>query len=717
MKKIIVSILACVTLLNAYAEEGMWLPIMLKQLEANMKSQGLKLSAEAIYDVNQNSLKDAVVLFGGGCTGEIISKQSLLLTNHHCGFSAIAALSTIENDYLKNGYWAYNTSQELPAPGVTATFIIRIEDVTSQIQPYLTEGMTEAERNSKIKSLVTEIEKKAIAGTHYEASVKPFYNGNDFILFVSETFKDLRLVGTPPNAIGNFGEETDNWVWPRHTGDFSLFRIYAGADNKPATYSKNNVPFVPRKHLQISTKGIAEGDFTMVYGFPGRTQQYLPSDGVQLIQEIQNPNRVAIRKERIAITEKYMEGNDTITLAYAPKIRSLANYYKKWSGEMLGLRKNNVVEKKRSQESNFQYWATMNPSGQPYTKLLSDFKAAYAQYKPLANGVDYTNEAVWGIEIMNYAKQYNRLVALSFIDTIPDSILTAEANKILKNSKPWFDNYRIAIDKEVFAALLKMYGDSVQAAYRPEYFNKMEKHYKGNYVQWSNDVFKKSFMTNYTSVEKMLSNYKRNNAKKVTNDLAFQLMQSINENYENVLSKKASAINQQIAVLQRKYMQAQRLQNSDKLLYPDCNSTLRVTYGKVKGYTPRNGVYYNYQTWLNGVIEKNITGNPDYVMPTKLRQLIESKDFGPYAVNGDVPVSFVATNHTTGGNSGSPVLNANGQLIGTNYDRVWEGTMSDVYYDANICRNITLDVRYTLFIIDKYAGATNIMNELDIVSQ
>jgi len=704
--------------LNVYAEEGMWLPIMLKQMEAQMQNRGLKISAEAIYDVNNTSLKDAVVLFGGGCTGEIISKQGLLLTNHHCGFGAIAGLSTIENDYLKNGYWAYNQTQELPAPGLTATFIIRIEDVTAQIAPYLTQGMTEAERNSKIKSLAAAIESKAIAGTHYEASVKPFYSGNDFILFVSETFKDLRLVGAPPNAIGNFGEETDNWIWPRHTGDFSLLRIYAGPDNKPAAYNKNNVPFVPRKHLQISTAGITENDFTMVYGFPGRTQQYLPSDGVELIQDIQDLNRVAIREMRINITEKYMAGNDTVTLYYAPKIRNLANYHKKWKGEMTGLRKNNVVQLKRKQESNFQYWTTMNTEGKPYTNILSDFKMAYAQYKPISNAVDYTNEAVMGIELMNYAKLYTKLVNLSSTDSVADSVLTAEAHKVLKNSEPWFKKYRTQIDEEIFAAMLKMYGDSVAQAYRPEYFDKtLYGKYAGNYNKWAADVFKKSFMTNYTSVEKMLAAYKRSNAKKISNDMAYQLMYAITTQYDQVISKKAVSINQQIAQIQRSYMQALRLFNKEKTLYPDCNSTLRVTYGQVKGYTPRNGIYYNYQTWLKGTIEKNETGNADYVMPVKLRQLIEQKDFGPYAVNGDVPVSFIATNHTTGGNSGSPVLNAYGQLIGTNYDRVWEGTMSDVYYDPSICRNITLDIRYTLFIIDKYAGAANIINELDIVKQ
>lgn len=699
---------------SAFAEEGMWLPIMLKQLEGDMQNKGLKLSVEDIYSINQGSLKDAVTLFNGGCTAELVSTKGLLLTNHHCGFSAISSLSTIENDYLKNGFWAYKMEDEKPAAGVVVTFIISIEDVTAKISPSLNDKMTASERAKVIKELSSKIESEAVAGTHYEAAVKPFFYGNDFYLFITETFKDIRLVGAPPSSIGNYGGETDNWMWPRHTGDFSMFRIYAGKDNKPAAYSKKNVPFVPRSHFTISTAGVKEGDFTMVYGFPGTTQEYLPSYAVDLIQNVQDPNRVAIRAERIEIIDQAMRSNDTIRLEYAAKTRRLANAYKKWDGEMTGLKKNDAVGKKQKQEVNFIYWTDMNAEGKKYQSVLNDFKSVYKQYTPLSNAVDYTNEAAFGIEILTYAKLYGKLVAMCAIDSMPDSLITKEADKLLKSSIGYFKNYRPAIDKKVFAALIKMYCDSVDASIKPEYVKDQQKKFNYDYNAYAADVFAKSFMTSYEGVEKVLTNFKRKSVKKINNDPAYALYYSIAKKYEVIAAEKIIPLNDSIARLQRNYMQAQRMFQKDKLFYPDANSTLRITYGKVKGYYPRDGVYYQPITTLNGLMEKNDPANDDFEVPAKLKTLYDNKDYGRYEVNGDVPVAFIATNHTTGGNSGSPVLNANGELIGTNYDRVWEGTMSDIMYDPNRCRNISLDVRYTLFIIDKFAGAKNLIDEMDI---
>jgi hypothetical protein len=715
MMKKYIALCALLTIsFSVLAEEGMWLPMLLKQLEGDMQKNGLKLSAEDIYSINKSSLKDAVVHFNGGCTGQLVSTKGLLITNHHCGFSAISFLSTIENDYLKNGFWAYKMEDEKPAAGLVVTFIINIEDVTAKIAPSLNDKMTTAERSKVIKELSSKLEREAVAGTHYEASVKPFFYGNDFYLFTTETFKDIRLVGTPPSSIGNFGGETDNWVWPRHNGDFSMFRIYAGKDNKPAAYSKDNVPYVPRSHFTISTAGVKEGAFTMVYGFPGTTQEYLPSYAVDLIQNVQDPNRVAIRGERVDIIDQAMRSNDTIRLEYAAKTQRLRNAYKKWDGEMAGLKKYDAVGKKQKQEADFIYWTSMNADGKKYQSVLNDFKSVYQQYKPLSNAVDYTNEAAFGIEILTYAKLYGKLSAMCAIDSMPDSLITKEADRLLKSSVGYFKNYRVSVDKKVFTALMKMYCDSVDGAFKPEYVKEQQKKFNNDYNAYADYVFSKSFMTNYQDVEKMLTNFKRKSAKKINSDPAYALYYAIAKNYDALAAEKIIPLNDSIARLQRNYMQAQRLFQKDKMFYPDANSTLRFTFGNVKGYYPRDGVYYKPITTLSGIMEKRDDTNDDFVVPAKLKTLFDNKDFGRYEVNGDVPVAFIATNHTTGGNSGSPVLNANGELIGTNFDRVWEGTMSDIMYDPSRCRNISLDVRYTLFIIDKFAGAKNLIDEMDI---
>jgi len=658
-------------------------------------------------------MKDAVVLFGGGCTGEIISDKGLLLTNHHCGYSAVQAQSSVDHDYLTDGYWAMTPEQELPCPNLTVTFIVRIEDVSDSINKNLTASMSEIERDSKIRDLCANLEAKAIAGTHYDAKIKPFFNGNQFFLFVTETFKDIRLVGAPPSSIGNFGADTDNWMWPRHTGDFSMFRIYAGADNKPSAYSKENVPYKPRYHFTISLKGVEKNDFTMVYGFPGRTTEYLSSYAVDLIQNISDPNRVAIRDTRLKIMDDGMHGNDTIRLQYAPKAKGLANAYKKWKGEMIGLKKNDAVGKKQKFENDFRQW-TSTADGKKYATMLDDLKNAYDQYRPLAKTVDFTNEAAYGVELINYAENFDKLVMLCKSDSTPDSTITAEAEKILKNSAGFFKNYRVAIDKKVFAALIKMYSDSVSQTYQPDYLEAEVLKYNGDINKYTDMVFEKSFMTSMEKTEKALKNFKRKSLKKITNDPAYALMDAISTSYDNVVVEKVSKINESITKLNRTYLQAQREFQKDKTFYPDANSTLRVAYGNVKGYYPRDGVYYQPQTTLGGAVEKYIPGDDEFNLPQKLRDLYAQKDFGRYGVNGDVPLAFIATNHTTGGNSGSPVLNANGEFIGTNFDRVWEGTVSDVMFDPNRCRNITLDVRYTLFIIDKYAGAKNLIDEMEI---
>ena len=716
MKKINILLFILIIGTKLKADEGMWLPILLQELNIeDMQSKGFKLTAEDIYSVNKSSMKDAVVLFGGGCTGVIVSDQGLLLTNHHCGFSSVNALSTVENNYLRDGFWAYNKKEEKPCPGLSVTFIIAMYDVTDNIMPYLSSTMTETERNAVIKSLSGKLQTEFTDGTHYGAQVKPFYYGTEFYLFVTETFTDIRLAGVPPGSVGNFGGETDNWVWPRHTGDFSMFRIYAGADNKPAAYSETNQPFKPRYYFPISVKGVKQNDFTMVYGFPGKTQEYLSSFAVDQLMHSTNPNRIACRDAKIAVIDKYMSGNDTLTLMYGPKVKSLANAYKKWKGEMIGLEENNAVGVKQAFENKFQQWANTH-EGKDYRNLLSELAEAYKSYQPYSELVDYTSEAFFAVEIINYSSNYNKLVALLRTDTATEQTLQTEADRLLKNSRGYFSKYSVTIDRELCATMFKIYSEKVSKDLQSDYFKQQVALYKNDFGAMSNALFKKSVFANQQRVEKMLTGFNTKKGKKLMNDPVYKLYEEVSRLYNDQIMTSVNPINEKINILMRSYMTAQRKMQPTKDFYPDANLSLRVAYGTVDGYKAKDAVYYTWQTTDKGIEQKYIPGDEDFDMPAPLMDLLNKNDFGKYAdANGNLPIAFTASNHTTGGNSGSPVINGNGELIGLNFDRVWEGTMSDVMYDINRCRNIALDIRYTLFIIDKYAGAKNIMNELWVV--
>ncbi|MFN0275390.1 MAG: S46 family peptidase, partial [Chitinophagales bacterium] len=698
----------------AFSQEGMWLPMLLQENEAQMQKQGFQLTAKDVYDVNNTSMKDAVVLFGGGCTGEVISNEGLVLTNHHCGFSAINAASTVEKNYLRDGFWSYNKNEEIPAPGLSVTFIIRMEDVTDKIVPMLGSITDEKERNAKIAELGKPLITEATVNTHYDATIRPFYYGNQYYLIVSETFNDIRLVGTPPESVGNFGGETDNWIWPRHTGDFSLFRIYANKENKPAAFSTENVPFKPRYFFPISTKGVEENDFTMVFGFPGRTQEYLTSYAVDLLINTTNPNRIACRDARLAVMNEYMSDNDTVTLQYASKAKGLANAYKKWKGEMIGLKANDAVSKKQEFEKKFQTWAdSFMGKNKDYWQLLTQFEKVYIEYKPYSELVDYTVEAFYGIEIINFANNYSDLAKKGQVDSVTNADLQKDAEKLKGNAAGYFKNYNKSLDRKMFATLLKIYSDSVAKELQPVYFREQVALYKNDFSAWAEDVFEKSVFADEQRLSKFLSTYSKKKGKKLLKDPIFKLCETMKVHYANIGAEKINPALSEISVLMRNYMQAQMLMQSGKRVYPDANSTLRVTFGNVKGYIPSDGVYYNFSTTDEGIERKYRDGDEEFDVPDKLLQLFKADDFGKYAdVNGNLPIAFIASNHTTGGNSGSPVLNAKGEIIGTNFDRVWEGTMSDVLYDINRCRNISIDVRYTLFIIDKYANAQNIMSEL-----
>ncbi len=715
MKKIIflLSLIFCVPFV--YAEEGMWLPVLLKQLnESDMQSKGMKVSAEDIYSVNNSSMKDAVVWFGGGCTGEIISDQGLLLTNHHCGLSHIQSHSSLQNDYLKNGFWAYSASEELACPGLSVTFIIRIDDVTEKINAALTSGMTDEQRDLAIKNISKQLENDAASGTHYKAVVRPFYNGNQFYLFLQETFTDVRMVGAPPSSIGKFGGDTDNWMWPRHTGDFSLFRVYAGKDNKPADYSKDNIPFKPRHFFPVSVKGVQPGDFTLVYGFPGRTTQYIPSHAVSTIMEVNDPTRIKIRTERLKIIDAAMRSGDKIRIQYTSKQASIANAWKKWQGELKGLNRLNTLSVKQQEEAAFNNWAVAN-NREEYKTILADYDKAYRELRPLTKTVDYINEAAYGVELLKYAREFKKLAAMTEEGTPDDNAISVEATRIVNGAEGFFRNVDIATDKKLFVAMMEIYIKDVPAEHHPQLLTDLNKKYKGDFTKAAEILYDKSMLSDSVKVRKLLTGFTAGKRKKLIEDPAYALAAGFADVYRLKIESDFSRLNQEITVLNRKYIAGQMEHQTNRKFYPDANSTLRVSYGQVNGYEPRDGVIYDYYTTLEGIMEKEDPSNEEFEVPSKLKELYAKKDYGDYGVNNELPVAFVASNHTTGGNSGSPVLNANGELIGTNFDRVWEGTMSDIDFDPEQCRNISVDIRYTLFIIDKYAGCTRLIDEMKVV--
>lgn len=692
------------------ADEGMWLPIMLKQLkEKDMQKAGMKISADDIYSINNASLKDAVVIFGRGCTGEIISSEGLLLTNHHCGFSQIQDHSSLENDYIKNGFWAKSKEMELTNPGLTATFIIRMENVTDSILSYIKPDIDELEREKTIQLRMDDLSSKAVIGTHYNAYVKSFYNGNEFYLFVTEVFKDIRLVGAPPAHIGNFGRDSDNWSWPRHTADFSLFRIYAGKDNLPAEYSPDNVPLKPRKHLSISTEGVKENDFTLVYGFPGRTNEYLSSSSIEHLLNESNPLKIKLRSMRLEVMNTYMNQDRKIFIQYADKYASVSNYHKKWTGESKGLKRANALAKKREREAEFQKRVDLNPSFAAYKSLLSDIEKAQLSLNAVQPEYDFYVEGIFAIELLRFAYQAKALAEG------PLDNMARETYK--KSARTFFKDYSAQLDKDVASSILLEYYTSSAKSIPGDGFSNLKPYSTKNQINSVVDsVFQWTVFADSTKLFLLIDQADSSRQKGLKEDPAFKLSSFYFDRFKNVVQKNYQTFNNAFVPLQRTYMKALREVFTEKIFYPDANSTLRVTYGKIEGYQPADAVTYHWQTESNGILEKSQMLNVDYEIDERLRSLIEAKNFGPYADKntGKLMTCFAASNHTTGGNSGSPVLNAKGELIGTNFDRNWEGTMSDIFYDVNQVRNITLDVRYMLWVIDIYAQAPHLIQEMTI---
>lgn len=724
MKKLTILILLAI-LQPLKAEEGMWIPMLLKKYNIEeMHKLGFKLQADDVYSVNQSSLKDAVVIFGRGCTGELVSDQGLLFTNHHCGYDQIQNHSDVNHDYLTNGFWAMNRSEELPNPGLTVTFLVRMEEVTQAVLSGIPSGLPDEETRSRISQRTDSLQTLATKGTHYQAVVKPFFNGNQYFLFVNEVFQDVRLVGAPPSAIGKFGGDTDNWMWPRHTGDFSVFRIYADKNNKPAPYSPDNVPYRPRKHFSISTKGVQPGDFTMVFGYPGSTYQYVPSYHLQMLTETINPKLIELRGLKLDILNRYQNADAKVRIQYASKNASASNTWKKWIGEIRGLAILDAINRKKRYEKEFQQWTSSPEStGAEYAPLLGEYQKRYTQYIPYRLASDYLTELLFrgGIETIEPARALQTLVELYESPAHPsDETLAARRSKCLNRLKEFYKDYAVTVDRDLTEAMLQVYRQNIPQSFLPPVYAEIDRKFKGSIPAYVAHLFEKSLLTNPSHTLLLVENWSNQSASKsidlIRKDPAFQLMQSTLNYFYNDIFSETGKLRRQIEELDRQYMAAQMAFEPQKRFYPDANFTLRVSYGQVNGYNARDGVTYLHETTLQGIMEKDNPEIYDYRVPEKLKELYRTKDFGHYAFNQTVPVCFVATNHTTGGNSGSPVLNANGELVGINFDRAWEGVMSDLMYNPDQCRNISLDVRYVLFVIDKFAGAGYLIDEMTLLN-
>ena len=689
---------------------GMWIPSLLKGMnETEMKNLGMKISTEDIYSVNQSSLKDAVPQFDGGCTAEVISDKGLILTNHHCGFDAIQNHSTVEHDYLRDGFWAYKMEDELTNPNMVVMFVVRIEDVTTKVLEGVATLSNEADKQKKIQENISALSNSIPKETWQENKIKTFYDGNQYLLFVTETFKDIRFVGAPPSSIGKFGSDTDNWVWPRHTGDFSLFRIYADKNNHPATYSTENVPYKPKKFFPISIEGLKENDFTMVMGYPGRTSEYLPSIAVEQLVTTLNPAKIEVRDAALKVQDRFMRKDHAIKIQYASKYASVANYWKKWMGETKGLKKANAVAAKQKFEADFQLKVIKAGKQAEYGNLLSDFEKNYTEIKDYALAKDYFTEVVLrNTELLSLGYKLYQLEQI--LNTKGEQSFNDRKNTISKGIDDFYKDYNVEVDKNVFEQLIYLYATKSPKHFLPDTLDAIE------VSKLSATIYSSSKLTSLENFRSLLEGDSKTVIEKLNADQGYQLVKSMADAYLKNVAPKYDELNLKNITLQRTYMKAiLELSPKSARIFPDANSTLRVTYGKVKGYKPNDGVYYEPFTTLDGVMEKYIPGDYEFDVPKKLIDLYYAKDYGVYGIKGEMPVCFIATNHTTGGNSGSPALDAKGNLIGLNFDRVWEGTMSDVYYSPDICRNIMVDARYVLFIIDKFAGAQNIINELKII--
>jgi len=687
--------------------EGMWIPMLLEKY-GEMTEEGLMLSKEDIYSINQACLKDAVVIFNNGCTGELVSAKGLLLTNHHCGFSAIQQHSSVEHDYLTDGFWAYSMEEELPNPGMKVTFLRYIEDVTAKVLDGTDAISNPEKKEQRIKLNIQKLELETADATGLVVDIESLFYGSSFFMFVYENYTDIRVVGAPPSSIGNFGEDNDNWIWPRHTGDFSMFRIYADSENKPADYSPANVPYKPRKYLSVSLKGVEEGDYTMVMGYPGSTEQFLISDAIRNMLDISLPEKVKLRTRRLDIMGAYMNGSDEVRIQYASKYRGVSNAWKKWQGIIMGLDRVGALQAKEEQEAAFMEWAAADPERlSQYGKLIPQMKEIYGKLAEIQLVYDYLREAVMAPELPVFATRLFSAMEKN-----------SSAENIRNMGDGVYKDLYLPIEMEVFSAMMKYYYDDIAAVYYPAFMQKMKSGSEEEFKAYTDKLYKRSLLSTKEGFARLISVYEQAPGKAIKmlyKDPLFTFLNDFYGLYQEDIFGAYNVLNKSLNPLYRDYVIGLREMQKDRVFYPDANFTMRVTFGKVEGYQPQDAVSYTYATTLGGIIQKSKEGQKDYLIPGKLLDLYEQKDFGSYGVNGTMPVCFVASNHTSGGNSGSPVLNGKGELIGINFDRNWEGTMSDIMYDPSICRNISVDIRYVLFIIEKFAGAGYLIEEMDLV--
>ena len=696
MKKILSLLLGILLINNVLADEGMLIPSLIKAFESDMKAKGMRLSAEDIYSVNSSSLKDAIFQFGGGCTAEVVSKKGLLLTNHHCGYSQIQSHSSLENNYIENGYWASNLSEELTNPGLTAMRIVRIENVTDQVLRGVKSDFAQGEIKANIENIIA----SATKGTHYTANVKAFNYGNEYYLMVKETFLDIRFVGTPPNSIGKFGGDTDNWVWPRHTGDFSVFRIYAGKDNKPAEYNSENKPYTPLHYLPISMKDRKNGDFTMVYGFPGSTEQHVCSSYLAQIITQERPSRIRMRDLSLSVIDKAMKNSELIRIQYASKQARISNAWKKWIGQIDGLKRLDAVKLKKQTEQEFTERAISNKNWkQKYGETVAEMNALSDEF------FKYEYQYAMGIEYFYVGPEYFKLIR-STNDLINNYSTYVEVGKIdevkekmLQTSEGFFKNYNQEIDMEILSLLTQ------------EYFSKMDGPESFDGIP---NIAEKSVFTCQERFDQFIQKFNKKSAKKLQKDPGYE---HYTKHYavwiDNVIPNYRS-FSQTMDALLKTYVAGKLEMFPDKKHWPDANSTLRITFGQLEGSAPADGKVYTEHTTLDGIIAKYNSGNPDFQIKPRMLELFEAKDYGRYAQDDELWVCFSGSNHTTGGNSGSPVLDADGYLMGLNFDRSWESTMSDYMFDPNRCRNIVVDIRYVLWVIDKYSKAGHLIEEMEL---
>jgi hypothetical protein len=683
-----------------FGHEGMWIPSLLKVIEEDMQSNGLELSAEDIYSINNSSLKDAIVHFGGGCTAEVVSKQGLILTNHHCGYSQIQQHSTLENNYLKVGFWAMSKIEELTNPGLTATFIVSIKDVTNEV--FIdTSGLSNSEFKKTISKNILKIQNQSGNQPNYKYVVKPFFYGNKYYLITSKTYKDVRLVGAPPSAMGKFGGDTDNWVWPRHTCDFSVFRIYANQENEPADISENNIAYSAPVALDVKVSGIKENDFSMVFGFPGKTEQYLTSNAVDNYINIILPARIEMRKNSLKHIDASMDLSESNFIKYASKQSRISNAYKKWIGQDLGLRKKQAVVKKRSEEKK---WVDKNSTNQLLLDKLTALEEQKIKYQ-LAYSL-FIELWYYGPEIIRFSNGFEKL---NDVEDFENKIKNKQ-----KSSINYFKNYNDEVDKEVFKSLIPIYlkylGDDLEDPLMISSLQKFD-----NVNLFVDNLFEKSKFTNLESTIKVLSSNKKSFMKYLEKDPVVDFASNLYKHFLNNILPNYRKFEEEHQVLMGEYLKSLMESYPERSFSSDANSTMRLTYGKIEGSKPRDGLSYDWFTTIDGIIDKFNTGESDFKIPDRLNDLYQQKNYGRYGDNGTLNICFLGSNHTTGGNSGSPALDSKGQLVGINFDRTWESTMSDVLFDENICRNIMVDIRYVLWVIDIYAGAGHLIKEMNLV--